>query len=210
MPNLSMNSGVEMLHDFSSMSDIFKHTSASIICVIFLFVFCGDTRANETHNQFQFNCSEQGGLVIPNTGETFFSDYDGVEYQPSFSKTGIFLKSEADDFFINLKNGDLLLGTEVFEKCEILQKPANYKLSNDEFMFFCSEQGGLVIPNTGETFFSDYDGVEFQPSFSKTGIFLKSNVGNYAINLQSGDLLYGDDLSSDFVAESCEILRRPD
>ena len=129
MPNLSMNSGVEMLHHFGSMSDIFKHTSASIICVIFLFIFCGDTRANETHNQFQFNCSEQGGLVIPNTGETFFSDYDGVE---------------------------------------------------------------------------------FQPSFSKTGILLKSDVGNYAINLQSGDLLYGDDLSSDDVAESCEILRRPD
>ena len=159
-------------------------------------------------DKFMFFCADQGGLVIPNTGESFFSDWDGVEYTPSFSKTGIFLKSERDDFFIDLKSGDLLYHTDVFEKCDILQRPTDYKLSSNKFMFFCAEQGGLVIPNTGESFFSNYDGVEYTPSFSKTGIFLKSEVGDYVINLQSGDLLYGDDLNGDDVLDNCKILGR--
>ena len=75
---------------------------------------------------------------------------------------------------------------------------------------FCDQQGGLVIPNTGVSFVSDWDGVEYTPSFSKTGIFLKSDVGDYVINLQSGDLLFGDDLNGDEVLDKCKILGRPE
>ena len=153
-------------------------------------------QASETSKEFIFNCSKQGEVVVPNTGAPFSrfdpnnSDLDRVEYTPSFSKTGILLRSDREDFFIDLKSGDLLFRTEVIEKCDILQRPTDYELSSNEFMFFCDQQGGLVIPNTGVSFVSDWDGVEYTPSFSKTGIFLKSDVGDYVINLQSSDLYW--------------------
>ena len=217
MPNLSINKLFEFCLNLGFATSFTKNVSTAILCCILATGFNEGVHASEPSAEFIFNCSKQGEVVVPNTGEPF-SRFDPnnsdvvnkVEYTPSFSKTGILLRSDREDFFINLENGDLLFRTEVIEKCEILQKPANYKLSSNEFMFFCTDQGGLVIPNTGETFYSDWDGVEFQPSFSKTGIFLKSDVGNYVINLKNGDLLFGDDLSSDDVAESCDILRRPE